>query len=715
MTPVQSINRAAGSATIGFVRRTWGLVAISFLSSCDFVDQSLPRDASAPDAAPFDAAALDAEPLDAEPLDATAQGCPLSARSGTVGLWCFEEGSGTTTSNLAPDPWGKAPDLTGIASTEWVTGGVRPATSAMIIADDPSLDLSLAWTVDVAVTLDSYPEDAVMLVERVDWTATDDLEWLRLEVVAGGGLSCEAGVQGTNDFARSAPAGSLPLGVPTVVSCARAPDGTLAIRVDGARVDTTSGGAAPHRKSVGLDQPLHVGWSACTSGCAITTPLDGIVHALAIHDDNAAACGDLERSGTVGLWCFGEGTGTSTASVATAAAPALTGIVASEWAAGGVRPTTSTMTIADDPALDRVTGWTVELALTLDGYPTNAAMLVERITWPVATASFDQWVRLMLQPGGGLHCEVGQNNGDAYARSAPVASVPLGERSVVSCSRGANGTISIRVNGVQVDTVSSGGSANTVAHAAGEPFHVGWSACTFSCNTLQPINGVIHALAMHDDLQTTCRDLERAGTVGLWCFGEGSGTSTANLATGATAPALTEIDPTEWVPGGVRPTTSNLTIVDDPALDLAAPWTVDTVLTLDSYPASASYLFERVVWPAASSSSEAWARVVLSSSGGITCEVGANNGDAYNRTAPAGSLAVGITSVVRCARAGDGEISVHVNGARVDTTSGGGSPHTTSYALDRPVHVGWSACTFGCGTINRLSGVVHGFAIHDDP
>ncbi len=234
---------------------------------------------------------------------------------------------------------------------------------------------------------------------------------------------------------------------------------------------------------------------ATIDGAAIDATAIDATAIDAVLTDAAPACGGLTaRATTRGLWCFNEGTGTTSANLF-GSAPSATGIVPSEWqTGGGVRPTTSTITAADHTSLDQNTGWTIEIALTVDGYPSPSNALFERAIYPAG----DRWVFLALGASGQVTCEIGTNGGDAYSRRTPDNALSLSVPHVVTCRRATSGTISILIDGASADTLSSGGAPHTTPHAMTEPLHFAHTTCGAPCNA-QPLNGVLRGVAFHAD------------------------------------------------------------------------------------------------------------------------------------------------------------------------------------------------------------------------
>jgi len=255
------------------------VLLVGALGACD-LDSRLPGnvDAPQPDAdVPVDAG--DDSAVDA--FDAASVTCgALAAKSSTRGLWCFREGAGTTTANLA----GCAGDITGIAPADWRSGGVEPVTSLMRIPDSTCLDLGTPWEVQVEVELGTLPSRNQAVLWRADHTVGSAVpQWVRLGVSVTGQLSCEVGRNNIDAFNVQSGAGTIAPGA-HVLACKRNASGVLTVWLDGVDVTSTTNGT-PHGATTATDQDFTVGYTDAPSSIQPDTPLRviGVIKGVAIH------------------------------------------------------------------------------------------------------------------------------------------------------------------------------------------------------------------------------------------------------------------------------------------------------------------------------------------------------------------------------------------------------------------------------------------------
>lgn len=526
---------------MAFVRALPVLAAMIFTvaAGCDFVDQGLPAtdgsvsldapwepdgsssdasssDASVPDAITFDAAQLcgdDArtgtEVCDGDDFgdvtcatrgfvqgqlacvnncttidDSGCFDCPLLEETGTVALWCFEEGSGTSSASLVAG----ANDVVAVAggSLPWQSGGgVNLSASTLSVGSSVALELGAPWRVEVAATVSSITNDDVILFERTAFPGqtTEVNHWLRIYLDSDRSIQCDTGREANNISyygARSA-AAAFATGTPHVFACERPMEGGLKILVDGVDVTGSSFGGEPNMAPHAYAATMTLGGG--DTGAAF----EGLLRAVAIHD---LSCGLDPRPGTAGLWCFEEGSGTNSAAVA-GSAPAVTGISGSEWLRGhGLALTDAAATVADDAGLDLEPPWSVSVIVALDSL--QNATILER-------ASFDgsdeqAWVDLRVHDDGSVSCRVGDSGGATFVTTTTAASaLSIDTVHRIDCTRDASGGLSIQIDSTDATDATSG-TPTTVTVAADQPFRLGHSTCSpTQCPGLQPLHGKLLA------------------------------------------------------------------------------------------------------------------------------------------------------------------------------------------------------------------------------
>jgi hypothetical protein len=208
---------------------------------------------------------------------------------GTVGLWCFAEGTGDLSINLsaAPDP---APSIQGIAPGDWVDGelGIRPADSLAEIPDHPTLNVPAPWRMDIAFRWEEGERS--VLFERGDETFEGGAmnRWMLLQVMADGRLQCNYrnDAMGVEQSSFSAP-GAIPLNSDTTAGCRRAADGDLTVFINGLPAEASTGGNGMSTTVVATDQPIDIGRTRCSTVTCPGAPnrFAGVIHAVRLVNE----------------------------------------------------------------------------------------------------------------------------------------------------------------------------------------------------------------------------------------------------------------------------------------------------------------------------------------------------------------------------------------------------------------------------------------------
>lgn len=424
------------------------------------------------------------------------------------------------------------------------------------------------------------------------------------------------------------------------------------------------------------------GDQTCASQGFVQGDLQCIDECESIDTSACFDCPLLAGTNTVGLWCFEEGTGNSSDSLVPGAEPiTLQAGGALPWAAGGgLDLNNQPLQLPSSAALELPSQWRVEVAATVDSISADDVMLFERTAFPGQATEVQHWLRMYLDQDGSVQCDTGRETQNLSYRGArsSAGAFTVGSEHIFACERDGFGELHTLVDGTDVTTSHFGGGANGFQHASTIDTNIAGG------NNSAPFVGTLRAVAIHD---TYC-DIDLVpGTAGLWCLTEGTGTTSANAVSGG-EPAE-GIEESEWLIGqGLSLSDSAVVVNDDASLDLAPPWSLTALVTIDEQ--ADSTIIERASFDG--TNEDAWVSLRSQADGTVLCSVGSSSaGDYATVESSAGALSIGERHRIECRRAAAGELSLVLDGADASSTRTG-SPSSTTYAANQGFTIGFSDC-----------------------